>query len=204
MDAVAINALCVVLPRKSGSKLVMPAGFATGGKYKVLSIFMPNGSSDLHVNVVGERGMIYPMRADAVEIIEVASFERCIVLPRKSGAREVIPAGFKISTVYPVLLQFFPNGTTDLHLAVIGENGLVSPLKATDVKMTADRRLLWSFLTPSDTWTIATGALHLGWAETCLDLAGRKMLPHRVTWDATYEHVIINWTRPVAGHFLLG
>lgn len=182
----------------------MPAGFEAGSRYRVLSLFMPNGSTDLHVNVVGELGMIYPLRADSIELIESTAIERCIVLPRQSGNRRVMPAGFAAGRIYPILESFFPNGSSDLHLFVVGENGLIYPMKATDVKATADAKLSWTFLVPSRSWEIATGALHLGWAETCLDPEGRKMLPHRVTWDSTYENVVIDWTRPVAGHFLLG
>jgi hypothetical protein len=134
----------------------------------------------------------------------VAITGRCVVLPRKSGTKLVMPPGFRTGNAYKVLSGFFPNGSTDLHLYVIGEGGLIAPLVATDVKMVDDNQQVFHFDEPVRVWEASTETYRAGWAETCLDQHGRKMLPHRVTWDATYRNVTIEWTRPVAGHFLLG
>lgn len=202
MSALAITGRCVVLPRKSGTRLVMPPGFKTGESYEVQSGFFPNGSRDLHLYVVGELGKIYPLIATGVKM--TGSGTRCIVLPRKAGAtRTIMPPGFKTGVTYVVLTDFFPNGSRDLHFYVIGEGGMIYPLIASDVKIIGSARQVFDFPDAANPWVV-TGVGSNGWAETCLDTQGRKMLPHRVTWDATYQSVVIDWTRPVAGHFLLG
>lgn len=134
----------------------------------------------------------------------IAITGRCVVLPRKSGTKMVMPPGFKTGAAYKVLSGFFPNGSTDLHLYVIGEGGQIIPLMATGVQMVDDNQQVYHFLDPLRVWSATTEAYRAGWAETCLDLFGRKMLPHRVTWDTSYQNVTIEWTRAVAGHFLLG
>jgi hypothetical protein len=116
----------------------------------------------------------------------------------------VMPPGFKTGAAYKVLSGFLPNGSTDLHLYVIGEGGVITPLIASEVKMVDDNQKVFSFAEPIRVWEASIEGYRSGWAETCLDLFGHKMLPHRVTWDAGYENVAIEWTRPVAGHFLLG
>lgn len=134
----------------------------------------------------------------------IAVTGRCVVLPRKSGPKLVMPPGFKAGSAYKVISGFFPNGSTDLHLYVISEGGQIVPLASIDVKMVDDNQQVFHFIDPVRVWEATTETYRAGWAETCLDVFGRKMLPHRVTWDAMYQNVTIEWTRPVAGHFLLG
>ena len=129
---------------------------------------------------------------------------RCIVLPRKSGSKTVMPSGFKTGGVYKVLSGFFPNGSTDLHLYLVSEAGLIAPMMATSVQMVEENQKIASFIDPLRIWSAKVSDYRTDWAETCLDLFGRKMLPHRVTWDAPYENIVIEWTRPVTGHLLLG
>jgi hypothetical protein len=132
----------MVLPRKSGTRTVLPAGFKIGTRYPIVGSFTPNGSSDLHFYVVGEAGMIYPLRYDAVKIVAIRAIGQCIVLPRKSGSREVMPAGFVVGRVYEAVLPFTPNGSSDLHFYVIGEGGMIYPLIGTGIKVLTERSVL--------------------------------------------------------------
>lgn len=138
----------------------------------------------------------------------VAITGSCVVLPKKNGQRTVMPPGFRSGVSYRVLSGFFPNGSTDLHLFVVADGGKIVPLMYSDVAMTVDggsSKKTYSFPNALRVWSTRVDALSSsGWAETCMDLNGRKMLPHRVTWDTTFENVTIEWTRPVAGHLLLG
>lgn len=170
-----ISGLCIVLPRKSGGKTVMPAGFKTGIRYSIVGLFTPNGSSDLHFHVVGEGGMVYPLRYDAVKVVAIRSLFQCIVLPRKSGSTTVMPAGFETGRVYEVVLPFTPNGSSDLHFYVIGESGMIYPLIGTGVKVLTERSVL-----PIGNGTPAPVSLAVG--DNYVDLIAEGTL-HKTVYD---------------------
>lgn len=143
MDAVDIVGHCFVLPRKAGSKLLIPPGFTANKAYTIVSGFFPNGTTDLHVLVVNDAGILSPLQATEVTIIDATGSPgsvsstiivgHCHVLPRKQGSKYLIPPGFTASKTYPIVSGFFPNGSTDLHVFLVNDAGILTPLKAIEV-----------------------------------------------------------------------
>ena len=60
----------------------------------------------------------------------------CYVLPRRSGTKTVMPPGFKPNVKYTIVSGFFPSDSTDLHLFLVSDTGIITPFKTDDVQVT--------------------------------------------------------------------
>lgn len=68
---IQVSGTCRIRPAKKGK--AFPPGFRKEALYVFVSIFTPNGSSDLHALVLDDQGSFVPIPINRIQVIELLS-----------------------------------------------------------------------------------------------------------------------------------